>query len=705
MEIDNCENMMFPEIRTSVEGNSLKITKLCLTSVTILEEHVSMLLNNCKQLEVLDLSHSIHLAQFPTDVSPLQPSGLDTLKTLILKRCFDMKILQIVNAPRLCSVDISNCVALSLVHLACTEVKEVAVNGCVSLKQFKLNPCVIENVNLKDLNVLEILEINSDVLSIVNLSCCTRMTTDMLLNAFTQRYCIKELNLTGCSNISPVDLNEKILYEFPNLEFLHYGGHVWSSAEIKSQNVKNLQFGDCNVLPCVPLNIPTLTHLHMFNCRDMTEQEMIDGFLYGKEIKKQRGLDKLIQENADYEPFKSGRGIPNLQVLTLNKMFGLHGDYISSSFSKFKHLTDVSIFSCPSLAHIFIDNCSNLRRFTIESCNRLSVCSFHRAPSLQILVIKWCSMVKDFTAVLPSLQKLDVTGTNFASFNLNSDFLEVLNLNGVCTQRDHKLFIRCPCLKELSLTKCDMLTDTVLEGILAQMNQLESITMSACPSISSLSVPGGVNTCSLTGHRRLKTLTLQQPINIQHLVLNNLAKFDPTLRLDFLKQCESSLKNLEVRAIPGEKEVILDLRNLESLTLDQGIHLGQLEIACQKLKYLRIQGCPRLTSLTMHIDKLSHLQIFHSSPLLALKCMSLYVNHVKHLARVLTYYCPNLETLHLHYSQISTGEYQSLGKAIPKLSCIILHDCIHDLSHQHVDISASDLERNTTIPLRVICST
>lgn len=561
------------------------------------------------------------------------------------------------------------------------------------------------NINLKELNALEILEINSDVLSVVNLSQCTRMTTDVLLNAFTQKHCIEDLNITGCSNISPVDLNEKILSQFPNLESLHYGGHVWSSAEIKSQSLKNLQFGDCNILPCVPLNIPTLTNLRMFNCRDMTEQEMIDGFLYGKEIKKQRGIDKLIQENADYEPFKCGRGIPNLQIFNLHKMFGLHGDYISTSFSKFKHLRDVSIFSCPSLAHIFIDNCSNLKRFTVESCNRLSVCSFHRAPSLQTLVVKWCSMVRDFTAVLPSLQKLDVTGTNFASFSLDSDFLEILNLNGVCTQRDHKLFIRCPCLRELTLTKCDTLSDNVLADILVQMNQLKSITMSACPNISSFSVPGGVHTCSLTGHRRLKTLKLQQPINVQHLVLNNLAKFDPTLRLDFLKQCESSLKNLEVRAISGEKDVFLDLCNLESLTLDQGIHLSQLEIACPKLKYLRIQGCPRLSSLTMHIDKLSHLQIFHSSPLLALKCMSLYVRHVQHLARVLTYYCPNLETLYLHQSKITIYELQSLGKAIPKLSSMILHGCDHDLSQQTVNISASDLGRNTSIPLQITHST
>lgn len=46
--------------------------------------------------------------------------------------------------------------------------------------------------------------------------------------------------------------------------------------------------------------------------------------------------------------------------------------------------------------------------------------------------------------------------------------------------------------------------------------------------------------------------------------------------MDLLKQSEETLEVLEVRAIPGEVELSLQLSRLKSLTLDQGIHLSKL---------------------------------------------------------------------------------------------------------------------------------
>lgn len=46
--------------------------------------------------------------------------------------------------------------------------------------------------------------------------------------------------------------------------------------------------------------------------------------------------------------------------------------------------------------------------------------------------------------------------------------------------------------------------------------------------------------------------------------------------MDLLKQSEETLEVLEVRAIPGEGELSLQLSRLKSLTLDQGIHLSKL---------------------------------------------------------------------------------------------------------------------------------
>lgn len=58
-------------------------------------------------------------------------------------------------------------------------------------------------------------------------------------------------------------LKQLIFYQFPNLESLHYGGHVWSSAEIKSQSLKNLQFG---VSFYTPISRNEVNYGKVFSC-------------------------------------------------------------------------------------------------------------------------------------------------------------------------------------------------------------------------------------------------------------------------------------------------------------------------------------------------------------------------------------------------------------------------------------------------------
>lgn len=65
---------------------------------------------------------------------------------------------------------------------------------------------------------------------------------------------------------------------------------------------------------------------------------------------------------------------------------------------------------------------------------------------------------------------------------------------------------------------------------------------------------------------------------IDWLVLMNtfLYQFAPESRIDLLRTCAPTLKRLEVRAIPKEQDLCLQLPNLECLTLDQGIDLVNL---------------------------------------------------------------------------------------------------------------------------------
>ena len=55
-----------------------------------------------------------------------------------------------------------------------------------------------------------------------------------------------------------------------------------------------------------------------------------------------------------------------------------------------------------------------------------------------------------------------------------------------------------------------------------------------------------------------------------------LCQFDPSERKALFKMCEATLQTLEVRAIPGEANLSFSLKELRSLTLDQGIHLTSL---------------------------------------------------------------------------------------------------------------------------------
>ncbi|OPL21446.1 hypothetical protein AM593_06257, partial [Mytilus galloprovincialis] len=175
-----------------------------------------------------------------------------------------------------------------------------------------------------------------------------------------------------------------------------------------------------------------------------------------------------------------------------------------------------------------------LSTLTIESCNHLSTVKVHSMSNLKMMTLKWCSMINYFNVVDVNLLKLDVTGCNFAHFTLLSATLSDLSLSGVCTQPSHTMSLKC------------------------------------------ISVPSGVTSFSITALKRLQAITTEKPIKIQHLKLNNLIKFTPSSRVDILRTCSSTLTKLEVRAIPKEQALCLELPKLESLTLDQGIDLVEL---------------------------------------------------------------------------------------------------------------------------------
>ncbi|XP_033738204.1 uncharacterized protein LOC117325826 [Pecten maximus] len=677
LHVHNCVSVMYPEIGHQDPDKKLSLTRLSLTAMGISTEDVSVLLRNCLGLCDLDLSETFDLHIFPNDVLPTQKSALDTLQSLKLRNSRGLEDLTIGHCPQLKMVDVCGCVSLTSLTLSCPRVEEVLLEDITELNKLFLSPCNIAKVKVTDHASLKNLEITSPVLESVSLCNCPLLSTDTLVSCVKERHFITELILNKCINIPPEDVNHLVLPAFPNLQSLSYSGHSWSDVHITSSQINTLMFGDCVNVIGLPVNIPSLQRLSVFRCRDITESELINGLLFGNQaLDNHNKLTPTGKTQVTLEPFSQNTGTPNLQELTLREMVGIHGSILSGAMSNFRDLTRLELINCSCLTQLSVSDCTSLTHVVVQSCNRLTKMSIQQsAPCVQTVELKWCGMVERFFCRGNRLQSLDVAATNFVHFSLSSSSLTTLALTGVLTQTGHSLALQCPLLTSLSLQKCDLLTNAQLIHLLSGTTVLTTVDVRGSSSLSSLEIPGGVKSCYLMGHRRLQEITVQHPIQMSHITLNNLPKFVPSQRLTLLKACENTLTVLELRAIPGETNLVLQLRNLESLTLDQGLYLLHLEILCPKLTYLRIQGCPKLWHLTIELDRLSQLQVTHSSPLLALRSMELHTSHVTYLAKVIAYYCPKLQNLKLYRTYVTQEMIEKLSSLILTLEKLILYGC------------------------------
>ncbi|XP_060598636.1 uncharacterized protein LOC132752340 [Ruditapes philippinarum] len=654
-----------------------RLTQLVIDSLLgqkVVISNIQILVQSCPYLTHLDLTASQYLNSFSFDVNQGQRSALDNLKVVILKFCKDLQVVSLPYCPNLQQLDTSHCVSLNEITATTPKLCKLDTVGCEEITKIDLTSSDLCELCCEGMKQLDILHIGSDQLTSLNLSCCSRLSANNLLDAITNKDLLLSLNICGCKNISPDDVNSIILPQLTGLKTLKYGGHSWTNVAISSNIISQLEFSTCINTTNILLTSQSIQHVTIKDCRDFSEQELMDSFLHGKLVTRMQGLESLVSDHKE-QPFFQDSGIPNLCTLKCHSLPGLHGDILSHDLRYFQYLSNVEFIHCTFLTHMFVNGWPSLTSLKIESCNRLTAITVQNVPTLQQLHVRWCGMVQNFRLTGENVTFLDVIGTNFAQLDIHCDQLDSLKLNGVCTQPKHTVSLRCVRLRELTITKCDRMTDVTVTEIIQNNPQLHSLSLIGSLSLRCLLLPSCIKTCSLTGHRTLKEIKLQSPICVHHLTLNNLPKLTPEKRELILQQCVESLRILEVRAIPGETFLRLQLQNLTSLTLDQGIHLASLEILCSKLRYLRIQGCPKLCSLTLHVESLTQVQVYHSSPLLALKCLSLHSKQVQHLARVLAYYCPKLEELSLHGSMIKGDQLYSLGQCLHSLHTVTLYQC------------------------------
>nr|XP_022318735.1 uncharacterized protein LOC111121662 isoform X1 [Crassostrea virginica] len=703
LHLQQCRSNVF--VHRLEDNPTYNIIKLVLNDSNLREENITEILRSCIHLEYLDLQNSI--SSFPTSNLPVK-NGLNKLRVLNLGQN-DIQNLEAAELfPCLETLNVDMCQMLESIEVSAPLLFNFSCNACDALKKLELSPCSINSIHLRS-EMLQSMQINSSSLQEVELSCNKRLSAESLMAAIPHKDLIQIVTLNKCEGISANDLNE-ILTEFPNLRELNVTvGETkvpWNQAQIKSEKLRTLQFGGCTILSSLPISAPALHSLSIQDCRDFEEIELLDALLYGKkitlhlQIERVRGMECLWNRVVDQRIFDNQSGVENLQELYLTDMKGIKGTILSSAICNFKFLHKLVLKGCNFLSQLPLKNCSSIEVLCIESCPKFSLLAISDCPNLHILHVKYCSMMHQCSIEANQLTETDLTGTNFSNFSLSSAELGHLTVHGVCTRESNTLNLSCPLLESISIQKCDMLTDETVADVFARCPKLTSLTILGGHQIRHLEIPRLLEVLSLTGLRKLQQVNVTDPSQLQHLTLNNLPKFSPELRMALLKKCERTLEVLEVRAIPGEVNLSLELTSLKSLTLDQGIHLSDLYIKCPKLTALRVQGCPKLTFLEIDIETLSQIQIHHSARLMGLRHMTIKIPSTRHLSNILAYYAPNLQTLTIENSWISKEELMKLGRSLMCLGNINLKNCKEENQFAGT-FKPMLLGRSNNIPLKI----
>lgn len=671
--LDSCESVVTFQLSSTVQ--QLNLVHVSLIRLYMDLDNVRGLVASSPRLCHLDLTGVFHLHQFSFAETDNNLAGLATMETLVLDMGLSLREVRLPHCPNLKSISVVQCQLLKELVACCPQLQSLNVEGCVSMETLHLSECNLRHLSCRDLGALTSLNIRAPHLQSLDLSECKLLTSDQVVATVDNKTSLTSLDIRGCTNVNPAEISTHILAQFPCLETLTYGDNSWTSVTLTSETLLQLTISKCTSPNGVQLSMPALQCLMVDKCPNFSEQDLVDSLSYGQQIRRSQGLESLLGPQCKVDPFINGSGTHDLQSLTLKDLPGLHGELLSRSLKLLPHLVDLHLIHCTFISQLHIDGWPSLQNVQVESCSRLNSFTVHRVNSLRAISVKWCSMVQTINVVSDSLVHLDLTGTNTAHLELHCHSLESLSVTGVLTQDSHTAYICCPQLEHLSITKCDRLSDSNLADIIHKCPALSSIMLIGSSTLRHVKVPSSIHTCCLTGHRGVRTITLDNPPRIQHLTLNNLPKFTPDSRQKLLLECQTTLRVLEVRAIPGETTLSVCLMQLTSLTLDQGVHLSHLEIVCPSLQTLRIQGCPRLHTLVLHLSSLPDLQVYHSTPLLALRHLSLTCPTVPDLHNTLSLYCPRLQRLTLKNSRLDYHLLSQLGTSLLYLQTVSLYQC------------------------------
>ncbi|XP_019638826.1 PREDICTED: uncharacterized protein LOC109480905 isoform X2 [Branchiostoma belcheri] len=621
----------------------------------------------------------------------------------------DIENLELTELGELESVDCSKCSGLESVTINCVALRRLDVTECTFLQQVNIKSRVMREARFSDLTALTDLSVESEKLVTLDISYSTELSLQKLLS-LPSMSCVETLNITGCKQLNLTEVNSLLLPRMPHLSELVCGDVSSHDVTVRSLTLTGLIIKDIQHLPCVSVNCPSLQRFTVERCADLTEPELLDGLILGRRTKRSQQINKM---SAMDEPTCSrlpslSHGAPMMQHLTIRQIPNMVGSYLSGDGASFVCLKVLEIEACQFMKILEIDGWPSLEEVRVYSSKKLSNLVVINSPHVTTVITQWCSsMMEKFHVVCDKLQTLKTTGCSFANYTVHSKSLKQLEVSGVCMKPTDTLDIRCESLVDLTILKCENLSEVYLSKLLSSCPNVTNLRLSGCNQVNYVKVPATVTHLSLSALRRLSQVVLEERCRLSVLHLSHLPKVSVDLRLQLLSRCQNSLCELELRGLPHETQLSLTLPQLHAFTLDQCIHLTGLDLTCPLLRYLRLQGCPKLSSFSMKVGNLASLQVDHSSPLLSLKSLQLACNNLRFLARILGYYCPNLEELVLSGDNTSMTRVCSIGHNLPCLHTITLQNCTleEDIAAHFpgpIHLRASELHRTTDRDMAVI---
>lgn len=674
--LNQCDIVRYLQLRQRGNDSGLCLTKITIKNMHFVEDNLETLCANCPAVRELCLSGS-SLPHFGMDEVG---SGLSKLKTLDLSDCDLLEYIRLEDLLELETLYCGDCNMLVEVTVDCATLKEVLVSGCHALKIFQVASEEIETLNLSALPRLDTLSLHCPTLSDLDVSASSQIPVVILNSLVHQLPKLQKLNIRSCKQFGQKDL-ERLVISAKYLSTLHCGGMVLEDLVFSSQKISSLSLESIYELGFVAFSSPALQQLTVHNCSDINEEQLIEGIVDGEHVRKAPGTCNAPSRRK----ILKHSGAPHLVDLIISHVPNIVGKALSELGSSMTSLQTLTVKDSYFFKELTLVGWLRLEMVKIIAGTRFNSLKVWHCPRLKNIAILYCSDVSEVDIDAKALDTFDTDGSSFSNLTLSSDQLTTLTLDSVMSRVHNTLEVNCPNLRQLKMTRCRELYAEHIRGIACHSSYLSELSVEGSHWIISIDIPETVTSLELHGLRRLTDIQLHVEARITVLHLCGLPKLSEEYLQSLLELVSPHMKELKISGVPKAKEMTLAFEHIESLQIDQIVNLTQLIVRCPKLHFLSLQGCPRLITLKLQVEKLHQLQVTSRSLVIqSLRKLHLLSNTARFLSRILEQYCPRLEQLTLTGALVSNMRLQSACRQLRYLKTIHLDECKLEVNDQDI---------------------